>query len=83
MSFVRRLDHNDVTLTVQAGDGVAGPWTDLAQSVNGAAFTVLAAGVALTETGTGNFRAVTIDDLYQVTDPAHPRRFMQLKVTAP
>lgn len=83
LAFTRHLDRNNITLTVQANDAVTGTWTDLAQSVNGGAFTVLAAGTAVDETGAGNTRTVTIGDLYQVTDPAHPRRFLRLQVTSP
>ena len=83
LAFKRHLDRTDITLTVQASDALTGQWTDLARSGNGAAFTPLVAGVVLIETGTGNVRVVTIDDLFEVTDPAHPKRFMRLEVTAP
>ena len=39
------------------------------------------AGAAISETGTGNTRAVILSDLYPVSDPAHPFRFMRLEVT--
>lgn len=81
LEFVRYLDRNDITLTVQACDSLDGTWTDLAESVHGAPFTVLAAGATVDESGTGNARSVVAGDLYLPTDPAHPRRFMRLKVT--
>ena len=77
LRFTRYLDRTDINLTVQAADDLAGPWTDLAVSVAGAAF---APGARASESGTGNTRAVTVTDIYQGTDPAHPRRFMRLKV---
>ncbi|MCX6872897.1 MAG: HYR domain-containing protein, partial [Verrucomicrobia bacterium] len=81
ISFARCVNHTDLTLTVQAADSPAGPWTDLAQSTAGAPFVVLAPGAAAPETGTGDTRNVTVSDLYPVTDPAHPRRFMKLQIT--
>ena len=78
--FTRYQDRSDLTLTVQASDSPAA-WTDLARSTAGAPFVLLAPGAAATETGTGNTRQVTVTDLYPVTDPAHPRRFMRLKIT--
>ncbi|WP_395748319.1 beta strand repeat-containing protein [Prosthecobacter sp.] len=83
LAFTRYLDRNDITLTVQGCDTLTGTWVDLSQSVNGAAFTVLAAGATVNESGTGNTRAVTVGDLYQMTDPAHPQRYLRLKVTRP
>jgi hypothetical protein len=83
LNFTRFLDRNDFTITVQACDELGGTWTDLARSVSGAPFTLLDLGAALNETGSGNTRAVTVGDLYQVNDPAHPHRFMRLQVTRP
>ncbi len=83
LAFTRYLDRNDITLTVQGVDSLTATWTDLAQSINGAAFTVLASGASVNETGTGNTRAVTAGDLYLMTDPAHPQRFLRLQVTRP
>lgn len=80
-SLTRYLDRDDLILTVQATDSLPGPWTNLAWSVHGAPFTALAAGAVVTETGTGATRAVTVCDLYQTTDPAHPKRFMRLVVS--
>lgn len=74
---------SDITLTVQANDVLTDTWTDLAQSVSGAAFALIHGSATISESGTGNARALTVGDLFQVTDPAHPRRFMRLKVTAP
>jgi len=81
--FTRYTDRTDLILTVQGTDSPAGPWTDLAQSSLSAAFVSLVAGVTATETGTGTARAVTVTDIYQVTDPSHPHRFMRLQITNP
>lgn len=81
ISFTRLLDRNDVTLTVQASESLTGTWENLAQSVNGAAFTSLLSGVEISETGTGNTRAVIVCDRFTMSDSAHPRRFLRLEVT--
>ena len=74
---------DDITLIVQASDVLNGTWRNLAQSVNGSAFTILTTGATLNETGSGNARSMTVGDLYQMTDPAHPHRFMRLQVIRP
>lgn len=38
----------------------------------------LVAGVNVAETGAGPLRTVEVRDLYLITDPAHPRRFLRL-----
>ncbi len=81
LSFNRYPSRNDITLIVQAADSLAGPWTDLAQSANGAAFSVITPGASILESAMGSPRAVSVSDLYQTTDPAHPRRFMRLRVS--
>jgi hypothetical protein len=81
LTFTRYLDRTDITLTVQGADLPSGTWTDLARSTGGAPFVVLAPGATAPETGTGNARGVTVTDLYQVTDHAHPQRFLKLQVT--
>ncbi len=81
ISFTRYLDRTDLTLIVQAGDTLAGPWTDLAQSINGAGFTIVTPGTTFTDAGAGATRVVTVCDLFQTNNPAHTHRFMRLKVT--
>jgi autotransporter-associated beta strand protein len=84
LTFTRTVANTDITITVQGTDNLAGPWTDLAASVNGAAMaSLLGGGVTITETGTGATRSVEIRDLYLTTDPVHPRRFMRVQVTKP
>lgn len=81
MTFTRHLDRHDLTLTVRATDSLTGIWTDLARSTAGGEFVVLTPGATAPETGSGNTRSVTVTDLYPVTDPAHPARFLKLEVT--
>jgi len=84
VTFSRNTAANDVSIVVQASDTLAANgWTDLASSINGAAITALIGGVTVMETGSGSARTVQVRDLYSVNDPAHPRRFMRLKVTSP
>jgi hypothetical protein len=78
--FSRRPSATDLILTVQAAASPAGPWTGLAVSSGGGAFTALVPGTDITETGDGELRAVVVRDLYLRSDPAHPRRFMRLQV---
>ena len=83
LTFTRTLANTDLTLTVQAGDSLAGPWTNLAQSTSGGTFTSLVGGVGIAESGTGATRYVEVRDPFLITDPAHPRRFLRLSVTRP
>ncbi|MEQ1859258.1 MAG: hypothetical protein ABMA13_04930, partial [Chthoniobacteraceae bacterium] len=83
LAFSRTLANTDVTMTVQGCDSLAGPWTDLARSTAGAPFAALIGGVTVSETGSGATRAVEVRDLYLITDPAHPQRYLRLEVTRP
>ncbi len=76
LSFTRYQDRTDITLIVQASDSLTSTWTNLAQSVHGVPFTIITTGATVNESGTGNAISVTVGDLYQMTDPAHPHRFM-------
>ena len=83
LQFERNALATDITLTVQAADTLVGPWTDLASSTNGNPFTTITTGATILESTTGPLRSVEVRDLYPLTDPAHPRRFMRLKATKP
>lgn len=86
LSFTRYPSTGDVTLTVQAADTPAGPWTDLASSITGGTFQAIAVGSVVTDTSSSFIvggRDVIVCDLYQLNDPAHPQRFMRLQVTRP
>jgi len=81
LTFTRVVANTDLTMVVQGADNAAGPWTDLATSVNGAATVPLVGGVLVAETGAGATRNVEVRDLYLTTDPLHPRRYMRVQVT--
>lgn len=83
ISFPRNTGATDLTMTVQGADNVAGPWTDLARSTGGAAFSVIASGATATESGTGAIRSVIVGDQFTATDPMHPRRFLRIAFTSP
>jgi hypothetical protein len=83
LTFNRNITNTDITIIVQGTDTLGGPWADLAQSVSGGPMTALVGGVTVTETGTGATRGVEVRDLYLTGDPAHPQRFMRVKVTKP
>ncbi len=80
LTLTRTLDRNDITITVQASDNV-GTWSNLANSVKGAAMTALASGVTVTETGTGATRSVQVKENYPSGVPT--KRFMRTLVTRP
>jgi uncharacterized delta-60 repeat protein len=77
--FSRSTSRTDVVLTLKGADSPLGPWTDLAVSTGGAPFTVHTPGVVVSETRSGALGAVTATDLYLITDPAHPRRYLRLE----
>ena len=80
ISFTRNTAASDIVLTVVAADNLAGEWTEIARSVEGGAFTPVLAGATVSESGEGAIRDVQATDVYLVSDPAHPRRFMRLVV---
>ena len=79
--FTRNALAADLTFTVQAADTLTGPWADVAASTAGNPFTALLPGMTLAEPSTGALRTVEVRDAILFADPAHPRRFMRLKVT--
>ena len=83
ITFTRVVANTDLTLTVQGADQPAGPWTDLASSVGGAATTALLGGVLVTEMGSGATRSVEVRDLYTTSDPLHPVRILRVVVARP
>jgi uncharacterized repeat protein (TIGR03803 family) len=68
---------NDVTLTVEATANLAGPWTPLATSANGAPFS--GAGYLSGETPDATLKSVLVRDLVAIASA--PRRFLRLRVT--
>ncbi len=83
LQFERNALATDITLTVQAADALTGPWLDLARSTAGNPFAPITGGAAILETTTGPLRSVEVRDVYLLTNPAHPRRFMRLQMTQP
>jgi len=81
LTFTRILANTDVTITVQGADSLSGPWTDLAQSVNGNAMSDVTAGAVVSETGAGTTRGVEVRDAFTLGQESHPQRFLQVKVS--
>ncbi|BCU79353.1 hypothetical protein llg_40680 [Luteolibacter sp. LG18] len=79
--FNRNTSATDLVLSVVAADTPTGPWTAVARSTNGAAFSVLAVGATVQEQGSTPLKAVQAEDIYLVPDASHPRRFMRLEVS--
>jgi alpha-L-rhamnosidase len=80
LSFTRNTAATDVTLRVTGTDDLTGSWTELARSTGGAAFSVITSGATVLESGTGALRNVQVGDVFSTHDPAHPKRFLRLKV---
>ena len=80
LTFTRTLSNTDITMTVQSSGAPSGPWTDLARSASGGAFTALAAGCEVFESGGENTSTVEVSDSHPTSDPAHPRGFLRVSV---
>lgn len=78
--FTRTLSYKDITMFVQSSESPEGPWTEIARSVNGDAFTPLVVGCEVFETGEENIRSVEIRDSHPTSDPTHPRGFLRVGV---
>jgi len=79
ITFRRNTAATDVELSVVASDLPTGPWTTIAKSTNGAAFTVVAVGATVDEQGSPPAKSVQVEDIYVVPDSTHPRRFMRVE----
>jgi hypothetical protein len=85
INFTRSTAATDLTLSVLGIDNlVTGPWIELARSTGGAAFTNsfsgTPTGATVSESGNGAIRAVQVSDVYLISDPAHPKRFLKLQI---
>ena len=80
LAFSRDTSKTDINIIAQGADEAGGPWSTLAQSTSGSAFTPVAAGATASEAGTGTARTVQVGDSYTLPDNNHPKRF--LRVTA-
>jgi uncharacterized delta-60 repeat protein len=76
LNFTRDPSRSDVTLSVQAADSPAGPWTTVATSTNGAAFT--GAGFVSETLLAGGLMSVEVRDTVNATAAA--RRFMRIQI---
>jgi acetyl esterase/lipase len=76
-TFARNPSNTDLRLTVQVTENLAGPWTDAAMSVAGAAFTALLAGVTVSETDSASLNNVTFGE---ALIPELQHRFLRLRV---
>jgi autotransporter-associated beta strand protein len=81
ISFTRNTAATDLTLSVVGADDPAGPWTEIARSTGGAAFSVIANGATVSESSTGATRAVQVGDVYLTSDPTHPKRFLKVQAS--
>jgi hypothetical protein len=81
LRFLRNALATDVTYLVQGADDLNGPWLDLARSTMGQPLDPLATGVSVLESATGSLRNVEVRDIFQIGDPAHPKRFLRLRLT--
>jgi hypothetical protein len=72
--------NNDVSIHVQAADDLAGPWTTLATSTSGGAFSMVTAGTTIVNTPVANAVTTSVCDVFPVNDPVHKRRFMRIEV---
>ena len=80
INFTRNTEATDVTASVMAADDMTSSWSEIARSVNGSAFVAIAPGASVNESGSGSIKSVQATDIYLITDPVHPKRFMRLEV---
>jgi uncharacterized delta-60 repeat protein len=76
--FTRDPERNDVTIEAEATDNLAGPWTTLASSVLGAP--MRGPGYLSGDGADTGLKTVEVRDVVNVGDPAHPNRFLRLRV---
>lgn len=80
LHFLRNALATDVSYVVQGADDLDGPWVDLARSTLGQPIDPLLPGVVILESKTGSLRTVEVRDLFLIGDPAHPQRFLRLRL---
>ena len=78
MIFTRDPARDDVTITAEVADDLAGPWTVVASSVFGAPMS--GAGYVGGDSAGAGLNTVEVRDVVNVGDPAHPRRYLRLRV---
>ncbi len=77
LQFTRDPSRTDLMLEVQSADSLTGPWTTVAVSSDGAAFT--GAGFVSETNASGGRKTVEVRDTVNLD--AAPHRFMHIKVT--
>ena len=80
LTFTRDPTLTDATISVWGADTAAGAWTELAASTGGGPFDILFPGATAAESSVGVLQSVEIRDAFNLRDPAHPNRFLQLRV---
>ncbi|GAA5132118.1 hypothetical protein JIN84_07665 [Luteolibacter yonseiensis] len=75
-TLTRYPDRPGTIMTVQAAGSLAGPWENVASSVDGMACQALAPGISVMETGPENSPSVIIAGF----NPSLPRQFYRLRV---
>ncbi|MEZ0388745.1 MAG: Ig-like domain-containing protein, partial [Verrucomicrobium sp.] len=87
LSFPHNTAATDLVMTVQASDDLGNNWVDLARSEGGGGFVALVQGVTVVEEAVlglaGGVVGVKVSDSVLISDPAHPRRFMRVRVGLP
>jgi uncharacterized delta-60 repeat protein len=78
MIFTRDPARNDVTIEAEVADDMAGPWTTVASSVLGAPTS--GPGYFGGDSAGPGLKNVEVRDVVNVGDPAHPRRYLRLRV---
>jgi|GEM_PF-5135376 len=81
ISFTRHTERTDINYTVQAATSLAGPWTDIAQSILGGDVTDISLGTFAIDQGTGLVRTVIVTDKQTVA--GSPKRFLRVQVVVP
>lgn len=77
--FNRDPARHDVTIEVLAAGDLAGPWATIASSVHGTETT--GPGYYGGDSAGPGLKTVEVRDLYNLNDPAHPTRFLRLRIT--
>ncbi len=85
LTFSRRIDRTDITLTVQAQQGLAGNWINLAWSVAGGPFETGFGSDAVSESVSGDLSTVRVTATPNISTwwPTPGAGFLRVKVDVP
>jgi hypothetical protein len=81
VSFLRSMEAQDVTLTIQGAESLKGPWTNLARSTHGTPTVSLQNQVAVSEIPANAQLKVEIRDSSTSSSPVNLWRFLRLEAT--